>query len=130
MSDTSKKTTQLAAQQPANNHVLLRGRLGAEVVRRELPSGDELSSFRLTVARPSGRVRVDSVDCSATAAKVRRVLDRATPGDEIEVTGALRRRFWRGPLGLMSRYEVEVFTAKITSRRRSDAAPGRKRASG
>ena len=113
-----------------NNQIYLRGRLGADVVRRELPSGDPLSSFRLTVERaPGSRVRVDSIDCSASTAKVRRVLDRLAQGDEVEVTGALRRRFWRGPGGLGSRYEVEVSTAKVMSRRRTDATPARTRVS-
>lgn len=114
----------------ANNQVYLRGSLGAEAVQRQLPSGDELTSFRLTVPRPgSSRVRVDSVDCASTLAKVRRVVGGAQVGDELEVTGALRRRFWRGPLGVASRYEVDVMTARVTARRRSDALPARKRAS-
>jgi single-strand DNA-binding protein len=113
-----------------NNQVYLRGRLGADVVHRELPSGDPLASFRLTVDRPSGsRVRVDSIDCAASLAKVRRSLERVVEGDELEVTGALRRRFWRGAAGLASRYEVEVTEVKVMSRRRSGARPGQKRAS-
>jgi len=113
-----------------NNEVYLRGRLAADATLRELPSGDTLTVFRLTVDRPIGaRARVDSIDCSAGVLRARKVIERATPGDELEVTGALRRRFWRGPYGLASRYEVEIATARVTSRRRSDAAPGPKRAS-
>jgi single-strand DNA-binding protein len=115
----------------SNNQVFLRGVLGADVVHRELPSGDPLASFRLTVPRPAGsRVRVDSIDCAASSARVRRTLTRAVPGDEVEVTGSLRRRFWRGPAGLASRYEVEVVSARLIARRRNDAAPSRKPASG
>jgi single-strand DNA-binding protein len=89
---------------------------------RVLPSGDEMCSFRVTVRRPpGGRVRVDSVDCATMAPRVRRTLDRAEPGDEIEVTGSLHRRFWRSPAGLASRYEVEVQTARISARRQSGA---------
>lgn len=113
-----------------NNQVFLRGRLGADVAHRELPSGDPLASFRLTVARPPGsRVRVDSVDCAATSAKVRRALERVSEGDELEVSGSLRRRFWRGAAGLASRYEVEVTAVKVMNRRRSAAGPDRKRVS-
>jgi single-strand DNA-binding protein len=91
------------------NTVHLRGRLAATPTPRELPSGDELWGFRLTVARPAGeRGRVDSIDCSTTRARVQRVLERASRGDTLEVTGALRRRFWRATTGLASRYEVEV----------------------
>jgi single-strand DNA-binding protein len=114
-----------------NNEIYLRGRLAADATLRELPSGDTLTVFRLTVDRPKGaRARVDSIDCSAAGSRARKIIERAVPGDEVEVTGALRRRFWRGPYGLASRYEVEIATARITSRRQGDAAPGRKRASG
>lgn len=47
-----------------DNRVFLRGRLAAEAVIKVLPSGDELCSFRLTVARPpGGRRAVDSLEC-------------------------------------------------------------------
>lgn len=108
-----------------DNEVFLRGRLAAEPVCRSLPSGDEIVSFRLTVARPPDksetRTRVDSIDCATAASRVRRCLERASPGDSLEVTGALHRRFWRGPSGLGSRYEVLVSSARLDRRRRSDA---------
>jgi single-strand DNA-binding protein len=104
------------------NEVFLRGRLAAEPVLRTLPSGDELFSFRLTVPRPDGqRPRVDSIDCATTSARVRRSLARAEPGDECEVTGSLRRRFWRSAQGLASRYEVEVAGLRVSSRPRTGA---------
>jgi single-strand DNA-binding protein len=112
-----------------DNQVFLRGRLAAPPEIRELPSGDEICSFRLTVRRPPGdRVRVDSVDCSTTRARVRRTVERAAPGDQFELTGSLHRRFWRGAAGVASRYEVDVSTAKITGRQ-SGASPARMRAS-
>jgi single-strand DNA-binding protein len=105
-----------------DNQVFLRGKLAADPVLRVLPSGDELCSFRLTVPRaPGGRVRVDSVDCSTTRVRVRRTLERASPGDEFEVTGSLHRRFWRSPAGLASRYEVDVASARLSARRQIDA---------
>jgi single-strand DNA-binding protein len=106
------------------NRVYLRGRLAAEAVPRTLPSGDELCLFRLTVDRPDGeRVRVDSLDCAAAKARVRQTVSRAEPGDELEVSGSLRRRFWRGAGGLSSRYEVAVVAARIIARQR----PARRR---
>jgi single-strand DNA-binding protein len=100
-----------------DNQVFLRGRLAAAPVLRTLPSGDELCTFRLTVARPPGdRARVDSVDCASTRVRVRRSVERAEPGDELEVTGSLHRRFWRSPAGLGSRYEVAVGTARVSAR--------------
>lgn len=137
----------------ADNYVMLRGRLAAEPQVRTLPSGDELCTFRLTVRRPPGeRVTVDSLECASTAARVRRTLARSAAGDELQVSGSLRRRFWRSPTGLGSRYEVAVATARVlarggsakpaapsderepvdvsrSARRRSGAAPGQRPAS-
>jgi len=100
----------------ADNHVFLRGVL-AEVPRvRKMPSGDELCSFRLTVPRPKGsfgRTRVDSIECATTRLAVRKAAVHVVPGDVLEVTGSLRRRFWRtGSGSATSRYEVDVVTAR------------------
>jgi single-strand DNA-binding protein len=114
----------------ANNEVFLRGVLAALPVVRELPSGDELLSFRLTVRRPTtDRRPVDSIECCAMAARVRRTVAGAEPGSELEVAGSLQRRFWRTPGGPASRYEVMVTSARVTARPRSDASRGRTRAS-
>lgn len=106
----------------ADNEVFLRGRLAADPSVRTLPSGAELWSFRLTVARPpEDSVRVDSIDCATFDGRVRRCLQRAEVGDVLEVTGRLHRRFWRSEAGLGSRYEVVVATARQLKRRRSAA---------
>ncbi len=99
----------------ADNYVFLRGVLAAEPALRQLPSGDELCSFRITVGRAVvTRVRVDSIDCSSTRAIVRRSATRLSPGDQVEVTGALHRRFWRTPNGApASRYEVDVTKLRL-----------------
>lgn len=105
-----------------DNQVFLRGRLAAAPVIRELPSGDQLCSFRLTIPRPPGsRVRVDSIECCTTRLRVRRSLERGEPGDQFEVTGTLHRRFWRSPTGPASRFEVDVSSARVSARRKSDA---------
>ena len=98
----------------ADNCVFLRGRLADEPVLRELPSGDVLATFRLTVDhRPTGRVKVDSIDCVSTRARVRRSVTAATAGDRLEVRGSLQRRFWRSPAGPTSRYAVDVTTVRV-----------------
>ena len=80
------------------NQVYLRGVFAGEALVRTLPSGDELVSFRVTVPRPAGeRVRVDSIECASTRAVVRRFALRCQPGDVVEISGSLRRRFWRSP---------------------------------
>lgn len=102
------------------NEVRLVGRLAVEPVRKDLPSGDPLVSFRLVVerdvkarrstadARSSRSPTVDTLDCSAWRRDVQRTLARAAPGEVLEVEGALRRRFWRTGAGAASRSEVEV----------------------
>ena len=100
---------------PADNCVFLRGRLADDPLVRELPSGDVMATFRLTVNRgPGGRVKVDSIDCATVRARVRRSLARAVPGDKLEVRGSLQRRFWRGDAGPTSRYTVDVETVRVT----------------
>jgi single-strand DNA-binding protein len=102
------------------NEIHVVGRLAAEAAVRELPSGDVLVSFRVVVDRPAttrsgGQPRgrqVDTLDCSALRAAVRRAALRWEPGDVVELHGALRRRFWRSPGGPASRYEVEVLRAR------------------
>ncbi len=110
------------------NEVVLVGRLAAPGQERTLPSGDRLVAFRLVVPRPRpGRTAqrrasgVDTIDCSAWSVTGRRqVLGWAT-GDVVQVSGALRRRFWRGPGGApASRYEVEVDRARRVRRATMD----------
>jgi single-strand DNA-binding protein len=111
----------------SDNQVFLRGRLAAAADFRDLPSGDVLALFRVTVSRPAAdRARVDSIECASVRAKVHRSLARAEPGDELEVTGALHRRFWRTPSGPASRYAVDAATVRVSrAGRRGAASRGR-----
>lgn len=103
--------------------MFLRGRLAAPAEFRELPSGDVLAVFRVTVARPAGdRARVDSIECASVRARVHRSLARASAGDELEVFGALHRRFWRSPAGLASRYAVDADSVRLIRAGRRGAA--------
>ena len=113
------------------NHVILRGRVAADPTSLELPSGDPLVTVRLVVRRPDpGEQRgsqprgsgaragqsVDTLDCSAWRPRVRRSVLSWAAGDVVEVQGAVRRRFWRGPVGLQSRWEIEVESAHRLTR--------------
>lgn len=112
-------------QSPSVNEVHLLGRLAGKPVRRELPSGDVMVSFRLVVPRPrssrssrsagrgggAGSSRsptVDTIDCVTFRRDIQRRVERMPDGVRIEVRGALRRRFWRAGGGAVSRSEVEV----------------------
>jgi single-strand DNA-binding protein len=115
-----------------DNVVFLRGRLAEEPVYRELPSGDCLAVFRLTVSRPPGeRARVDSIECATVRARAQKTLGRITAGDELEVTGSLHRRFWRTPTGPASRYAVHVESVRLLTKagRRGGASRARTPAS-
>src|SRR3954447_1643206 len=102
--------------------VLLVRRLSAAPEIRVLPSGDEITTWRLlVVARDvvEGRPGQDTLDCTAWTARARKAAAAWDAGDVVEVEGALRRRFWKTPAALASRCEIEVSRV----RRVSKAAP-------
>lgn len=98
------------------NEVRLIGRLGGTVDERELPSGTVLTSFSIVVDRPArevhGRTKVDTIACQTTRSAVATRLGKVDSGQMVEVSGALRRRFWKSGAGLASATEVVV--ARIT----------------
>lgn len=101
------------------NEVTLCGRVSADPEVRELPSGDELVTFRVVVPRgedAAGRRRVDVLDCAAWSARLRRSTRSWRAGDVVEVSGAVRRRFFRGARGPASRVEIEVAAARRVRR--------------
>ena len=113
--------TQPAEQAPvdplrARNEVLLVGRVSGVPEQRELPSGDSIVAWRVVVDRVPVRPRpegvrgpsVDTFDCVAWAAALRRTARGLADGYVVEREGALRRRFWRSGAGAASRCELEV----------------------
>ncbi len=106
------------------NSVHLVGRVAAVGEVRELPSGDTVQVLRVVVARePSRRrpkaggdarssVSVDTIDVACWTAASRRTAGRLATDDHVEVSGALRRRFFRAGGGVGSRYEVEARTLR------------------
>jgi single-strand DNA-binding protein len=115
----------------AANDVRLVGRLTAEPVVVELPSGDALVTFRVSVQRgaapgsnaAAGRTtgqRVDSVPCTAWSPRLRRSIVAWRPGDLVEISGSVRCRFYQAGGATRSRVEVEATAARII--RRSTAA--------
>ena len=96
------------------NEVTLVGRITTPAAERVLPSGDTICSWRLSVERDD-RPGVDVVDCTAWAARTKRSAASWTKGDVVEITGALRRRFWRAGGALASAYDVEVLNARRVS---------------
>jgi len=89
------------------NDLLLRGRVSAQAVEKELPSGDKVVEFRLIVSRLE-RGGVDTLDIAAWSSKMRRSALTLKEGEWIEISGSIHRRFWSGPTGVASRWQVEA----------------------
>ena len=115
---TARTAKRKSSKNESTNQVQLQGRLADAPERRELPSGDEVVTFRLVVTRAAtstssrqSRSTVDTIDCTIWSGRLRRTSGTWKPGDILNVEGALRRRFWRSPAGPRSRYDVEVTAA-------------------
>jgi single-strand DNA-binding protein len=121
----SRRTTPAAAaaddELGARNEVRLRGRLAAASTEIPLPSGDVVCTFSLVVERVPDRrrvssVRVDTLECKAYTADLRRRIARFAPGDVLEVEGSLQRRFFKAQGSTSSRYDVVVTAAARVAR--------------
>jgi single-strand DNA-binding protein len=115
----------------ADNTVLLRGRVTSAPMTRDLPSGTAITTFRLSVPRARTAMTegstqtVDWVDCTAWSARCRRTVGGWEVGDRVEVSGSLRRRFYRVADGSSTRLEVEVLAARRSGARgRGRGSPG------
>jgi len=89
------------------NDLLLRGRVSAPAVTKELPSGDKVVEFRLIITREK-REGVDTLDIAAWSAKSRRLAMNLKADEWIEVSGSVHRRFWKSATGIASRWQVEA----------------------
>jgi single-strand DNA-binding protein len=108
------------------NVVRLRGRLAAAPRLRELPSGDTVWNLRVVVERPPlppgkerPRQRVDSLECAVWSGRLMRLVEKWEAGDVVDVTGALRRRFFRAGGVTASRVEVELTGGRRVRRKES-----------
>ena len=106
---------------PAVNEVRLVGRISQSPQERVLPSGDVVWTFRVVVARPpteraGARPGVDALECAAWGGRVRRSVAGWSTGDVVEVSGALRRRFFRAGGTAASRVEVDVAAGRLIRR--------------
>src|SRR4051794_14481915 len=104
------------------NEVRLMGRLAADPALRELPSGDSVWNLRVVVERPvlagqeKPRQRVDSLECAVWWGRLKKQVGRWSAGDVVDVSGALRRRFFRAGGATASRVEVELTAGRIIRR--------------
>jgi len=126
MSPGDTAATTAASDEPSTrNEVVLCGRVAAPAEERELPSGDTIMTARLIVDRDDAALgrstqRVDTIDCVAWLRRVQRSMRGWEQGERVEITGSIRRRFFRGAAGPASRVEVEIRSVTRLDR------PGRK----
>ncbi|MGI9156015.1 MAG: single-stranded DNA-binding protein [Marmoricola sp.] len=122
MSDTGVSNTGDDAGAETANLVRIRGRLGADPTQRTLPSGTDIVSFRVVIARSptvmtrGSRQKSDWVDCTAWSSPTRRRAVGWRAGDVVEVEGALRRRHYRSGDTTGSRVEVEMLGGRRVTR--------------
>lgn len=88
------------------NEVTLIGRASTPALEKELPSGDKVVEVRIVVARDD-REGYDTFDLAFWSASLRKRALTLTDDEWIEVSGALRRRFWRTGNSIASRWQVE-----------------------
>ncbi|HET6939323.1 MAG TPA: single-stranded DNA-binding protein, partial [Nocardioides sp.] len=66
------------------------------------------------------RQRVDSLECAVWSGRLKKSVEKWEAGDVVEVTGALRRRFFRAGGVTASRVEVELSGGRRVRRRDSN----------
>ena len=102
------------------NEVRLVGRISGAPEERTLPSGDSVWTLRVVVPRTGerhgSRASVDALECAVWTGRVRRSVATWRVGDVVEVSGQLRRRFFRAGGAAASRVEVEVTAGRIIRR--------------
>jgi len=69
--------------------------------------GDKVAEFRIVIAR-SDELGFDTIDISAWSSKLRRTSSSLKTEEWVEVSGSIKRRFWRGATGLASRWQIDA----------------------
>jgi single-strand DNA-binding protein len=93
------------------NEVHLIGWVSGVPTLKLLPSGDQVVEFRVVVRRDkpkSDRTEVDALDIAVWSTKLRKRALSLREQEWVQVDGQLRRRFWRSPTGIASRWQVEA----------------------
>jgi single-strand DNA-binding protein len=102
----------------AVNVVILAGRLSEIPEVKDMPSGDKVTRFRLSVPDPGKRVL--PLPVSAWDRMARKGCERLQKGDEVLVRGHLVRRFFRDGGGGRSVTEVVATEVKKLERPEED----------
>ena len=89
------------------NKVNLVGRISESAKEKTLPSGYALVEFRLIIERDD-REGVDTLDIATWPAQLKKRALKLEEDQWVGVKGVLRRRFWKTPTGVASRWQVEA----------------------
>lgn len=98
------------------NEIVLVGRLSGDPEWRSLSADEQVAVWRLIVEHRNARSSQDGIDtirCVTYDPAIQEGVRTWCHGDVIEVRGALRHRFWRGPAGPRGLYEVEAVSAVL-----------------
>lgn len=88
------------------NSVQLIGRCSGPGTEKTLPSGDKVVEIRIIIGRDD-RKGYDTLDVALWSSLLRKRALSLKEDEWIEVSGALRRRFWKSGATAVSRWQVE-----------------------
>jgi single-stranded DNA-binding protein len=89
------------------NKVNLVGRISEPAKEKTLQRGDVLVEFRLIIERDD-REGVDTLDIATWPAQLKKRALKLEEDQWVGIKGVLRRRFWKTPSGVASRWQVEA----------------------
>ena len=106
------------------NHVIITGRLGADIEMRQTPQGVSVATFSLAVSRPRTKDTTDWIECVAWRQSAEFLSRYTRKGDLIAVAGMLTVRKYEDKNG-NKRTACEVICDRVESlQRRDDAQQG------
>ena len=101
------------------NHVIITGRLGADIELRQTPQGVSVAAFSLAVSRPRTKDTTDWIECVAWRQSAEFLSRYTKKGDLIAVAGMLTVRKYEDKNGT-KRTAYEVICDRVESLQRRD----------
>lgn len=101
------------------NHVIITGRLGADIELRQTPQGVSVATFSLAVSRPRAKDTTDWIECVAWRQSAEFLSRYTRKGDLIAVAGMLTVRKYEDKNG-NKRTTYEVICDRVESLQRRE----------
>ena len=106
------------------NHVIITGRLGADIELRQTPQGVSVATFSLAVSRPRTKDTTDWFNCVAWKQNAEFMSRYTKKGDMIAVSGMLKTRKYEDKQG-NNRVAYEIICDRVESlQRREESQQG------